>query len=1053
MKKENIKPNLVENELEMLKFWENNNIFEKVKEQNKKTGKYYATMDGPITANGITMGLHHAFGRSLKDAMIKYRAITGYDMHYQNGFDAQGLWVEVNAEKDLGLNSKKDIESYGIANFTEYCMEKVRKCAGKMTEQSIRLGQWMNWDDSYYTNSDENITAIWHFLKVCHEKGWLIQKYRPMPWCTRCGTSLSEHEMSDADAYRNDTCKAVFFKLPVKNENFKMLVWTTTPWTLSSNVAIAVNPELEYSLCKVKSDDKLICVCSSATKVLKDDIVSVEKVVKGSELVGKTYETCFEELPLQNFEHKIVAWEDVDATEGSGAVHIAPGCGAEDFELGQRIGLPNVCPIDEAGVFYDNFGFLSNKDANLDETRDLIFDELKKRNKLYYFHDYTHRYPHCWRCKNPILFRLIKEWAISMDELRPKLIEEAKKVEWQPAFYEKRMVDWLTNMGDWSISRKRYYGLPLPIYVCPDCGEITVVGSIEELKQKAVNPEAVDKLPHLHRPYIDEIKIKCPKCGKEVERIKDVGDCWLDAGIAPFSTNKYFEDRKFWEKNYPAECVIEMKEQIRLWFYSMLVMGVALTGKSPYKKVSTYGSLLAQDGKKLSKSSPNNIPLNEAYDNIGADIIRYTFCSTNPQSDVIFSYSSTDEVRRRLLSFWNVFVFFNTYAIIDNPKLDGYVPDEKTLTITDKWLIERTNAFALKAKEYYEQVQTCGVISEFETFVDELSNWYIRSNRRRFWKNEEDNDKLNAYFCLEYAIKNVCMVMAPIMPFMMEYIWQNQVREVEKSASESVMLSGFNIASFKVTENNLIEKTNIVRSIIANALKLRNENNLKVKQPLKKAYVINEDENTLDAIKQYKSLIEEELNIKEIELTTDVEYFNDHFLTLNFRNAGRVLKGDVQKMKQALENATDEEMNSYVKQFDCGKVKVNGFEEFDKDLFVKNSKPKSEFIMETENGMTVVLDTTLTEELVNEGMLRELIRNAQILRKEANFDIDARVLINVSSNSDRIMKVINENLNKIKQEILAEKINDGDFKADIVRTVKVSDYDVEIALKSLKKED
>lgn len=1039
MKKESIKPDLVQNEKSVQKFWEEAKIFEKLKEQNKKTGKYFATMDGPITANGMTMGLHHAFGRSLKDSMIKYRAITGHDMHYQNGFDAQGLWVEVNAEKDLGLNSKKDIEKYGIDNFTEYCMNKVNKCAEKMTEQSIRLGQWMNWDDSYFTNSDTNITTIWHFLKTCHEKGWLIQKYRPMPWCTRCGTSLSEHEMADGDAYRNDTCQAVFFKLPIKNTDMRMLVWTTTPWTLSSNVAIAVNPELEYSVCKVKSDDKLIVVGSDAIKVLKGDIVEVVNTVKGSELVGKEYETCFEELPTQNFTHKIVAWEDVDATEGSGAVHIAPGCGAEDFELGQRLGLENVCPIDDGGIFYDNFGFLSGLDANKDETRDLIFDELKKRNKLYYTHEYTHRYPHCWRCKSPILFRLIREWAISMDELRPQLIAEASKVEWQPAFYEKRMIDWLTNMGDWSISRKRYYGLPLPIYVCKDCGEVTVVGSLQELKDRAVDPDKVDKLPHLHRPYIDEVKIKCPKCNHEVERILDVGDCWLDAGIAPFSTNKYFEDREFWEKNYPAEVVIEMKEQIRLWFYSMLVMGVALTGKSPYKKVSTYGSLLAQDGKKLSKSSPNNIPLNEAYDNIGADIIRYTFCSTNPQSDVIFSYSSTDEVRRRLLSLWNVFVFFNTYAVIDNPNLQGYKPNIDSLTITDKWLITRTNEFAKIAEKNYEVVKTCEVIAEFEKFVDELSNWYIRVNRRRFWKNEEDNDKLNAYFCLEYAIKNIAMVMAPIMPFMMEYIWQNQVREVEKDAAESVMLSGFKIADFELPDENLLEKTNIVRSIIASGLKLRNENNLKVKQPLGMAYVINEDKNTLDAISKYKSLIEEELNIREIELTNDVERFNNHYLTLNFRTAGRVLKGDVQKMKVALENTEESVMERYVTEFDNGKVNVEGFGEFDSELFVKNAKSRPEFILDSENGMTVVLDITLTDELINEGILREIIRNAQVLRKEADFKIDDRIDINITTEDSNVDSILSANKDKIVAEVLAKNYNTTKFTPAIAKDMEVGD--------------
>ena len=1039
MKKENIKPDLVQNEKEVQKFWDEAKIFDKLKEQNKKTGKYFATMDGPITANGMTMGLHHAFGRSLKDAMIKFRAITGHDMHYQNGFDAQGLWVEVNAEKDLGLNSKKDIEKYGIDNFTEYCMNKVNKCAEKMTEQSIRLGQWMDWDNSYFTNSDTNITTIWHFLKTCHEKGWLIQKYRPMPWCTRCGTSLSEHEMADGDAYRNDTCQAVFFKLPIKNTNMRMLVWTTTPWTLSSNVAIAVNPELEYSVCKVKSDDRLIVVGSDAIKVLKGDIVEVVKTVKGSELVGQEYETCFEELPTQNFTHKIVAWEDVDATEGSGAVHIAPGCGAEDFELGQRLGLENVCPIDDGGIFYDNFGFLSGLDANKDETRDLIFDELKKRNKLYYTHEYTHRYPHCWRCKSPILFRLIREWAISMDELRPLLIAEASKVEWQPAFYEKRMIDWLTNMGDWSISRKRYYGLPLPIYVCKDCGEVTVVGSLQELRDRAVDPDKVDKLPHLHRPYIDEVKIKCPKCNHEVERILDVGDCWLDAGIAPFSTNKYFEDREFWEKNYPAEVVIEMKEQIRLWFYSMLVMGVALTGKSPYKKVSTYGSLLAQDGKKLSKSSPNNIPLNEAYDNIGADIIRYTFCSTNPQSDVIFSYSSTDEVRRKLLSLWNVYVFFNTYAVIDNPNLQGYKPNVNSLTITDKWLITRTNEFAKLAEKHYEAVKTCEVIAEFEKFVDELSNWYIRVNRRRFWKNEEDNDKLNAYFCLEYAIKNIAMVMAPIMPFMMEYIWQNQVREVEKDAAESVMLSSFKIAEFELEDENLLEKTNIVRSIIASGLKLRNENNLKVKQPLGMAYVINEDKNTLDAISKYKSLIEEELNIREIELTDDVERFNEHYLTLNFRTAGRVLKGDVQKMKVALENTSNEVMERYVAEFDAGKVNIEGFGEFDSELFVKNAKSRPEFILDSENGMTVVLDITLTEELINEGILREVIRNAQVLRKEADFKIDDRIDINITTEDINVANILNENKDKIASEVLAKNYNTAKFAPTIAKDMEVGD--------------
>lgn len=1043
MKKEQGIPNFPKNEEEVLKFWENNDIFSKLKSKNKLTGKYYATMDGPITANGITMGLHHAFGRSRKDALIKYHALKGYDMHYQNGFDAQGLWVEVNAEKDLGLNSKKDIELFGIDKFTEYCMEKVKKCSAKMTEQSIRLGQWMNWDDSYYTNSDTNIEYIWHFLKKCNEKGWIKQKYRPMPWCTRCGTSLSEHEMSDADAYRNDTCQAVFFKLPLKEIDAKMLVWTTTPWTLSSNVAIAVNPELDYRLCQVKSDKSPIIVCETALKILKDDFVKVLKTVKGSELVGYTYETCFEELPKQQFVHKIVAWDAVDATEGSGAVHIAPGCGAEDFDLGVTLGLEQVMPIDESGIFYDNFGFLSGLNANSDSTRDLIFDELQKRNKLYYHHAYTHRYPHCWRCKNPILFRLIKEWTISMDEIRPKLIEEAHKVEWQPEFYEKRMIDWLTNMGDWSISRKRYYGLPLPFYVCPDCGKVTVVGSVAELKSLAVNPEKVDTLPHLHRPYIDEVKIKC-ECGCVVDRIKDVGDCWLDAGIAPFSTNKYLTDKEFWKKNYPAECVIEMKEQIRLWFYSMLVMGVVLEGKSPYKKVSTYSSLLALDGKKLSKSSPNNIPLNEAFENIGADIIRYTFVSTNAQSDVIFSYDSTAEIRRKLLNLWNSYLFYNTYASIDNPDLTNYTPKLDNLSVTDKWLIARTNQFVRNCDQFYEKTEFEKVTAEFEKFIDEVSNWYIRINRRRFWKGENGEDKLNAYYSLAYALKNIAIVLAPITPFLSEYLWQNLIRELDKNAVESVMLSGYGENLLEVKNDDLISQTDLMRDVITLAQRLRNERQIKVKQPLKTLYICG-DNSVKTAVDLYENILKDELNIKEIILEHNQSKFNDEYLMIDLRKAGSVLKGDVQKVKNELSSCDDTTMKKYVEQFHNGTVNICGYD-LNSDLFIPQTKAKQDYVIANVDGITVVLDITIDKELMLEGLSRELIRTCQVMRKNANFDVADRIKVDFATDSEDLKLVLEKYGKKIKNELLALEITSLETY-DIEETTTIADDEITIKMK------
>lgn len=1043
MKKENNMPSFPEMEEETLKFWNEKNIFEKVKEKNKKTGKYFAFLDGPITAN-YPMGLHHTWNRSLKDIMLRFNALNGCDIHYQNGFDSHGLPVELSVEKQLGLNSKKEIENYGMANFIEKCMERIKVYSAKQTEQSKRLGQWMDWENSYYTNSDENITAIWHFLKVCHEKGWIKEAYRPTPWCIRCGTSLSEHEMSDADAYKDVEHTAVFFKLPIKDKNCKIIVWTTTPWTLSSNVAVAVNPELKYSICKVKSDSDLFVVGSDSIKVLKDDLISVEKEVKGSELVGLSYETCFPELEEQNFEHKIVAWDAVDATEGSCAVHIAPGCGAEDFDLGKSLGLKNIIPIDESGVFYDNFGFLAGKNAS--DVADLVFDELKKRNKLYYTHKYKHRYPHCWRCKNPVLFRLVKNWVISMDEIRPQLISALDGVEFEPEFMKKRMLDWLVNMGDWSISRKRYYGIPLPFYKCPKCGKLTVVGSLKELEELS-SKEEVEKLPHLHRPYIDNIKIKCPHCGEKVERIPEVGDCWLDAGITPFSTKKYFTDKEFFNKNFPIDCVIEGKEQVRLWFYSLLVMSVALTGKAPYKKIVCTAMLLAQDGKKLSKSSPNNIPVEEAFSKIGADVVRYLFASNNMMSDVRFGFESTDEIKRKLLAFWNAYVFFNTYAVIDNPNLENFNIKNANLTITDKWLLELTNNFVKDAKENYQNQHFYQVVKDFEDYVDDLTNWYIRINRRRFWKSEDKEDQLTAYFCLYSALKTCIQVMSPILPFLSEYIWQNMVREIEKSENESVFLSGF-AKEIDVKSEDLIWQTKEAREIITLAQRLRNEHQIKIKQPLRKMF-LNIADDLKQAIYNFEDIIKDEINVKEIVFEHDNSRFNSEFLTLNFAVAGRLLKGDVQKAKEYLLSCSEEEMKDLVKQFKQGKVKLANFGEFESNAFNIVLKPKDEFIISSENNKTIVLDITIDENLMKEGMLREILRQIQVLRKEANFKVEQRIKLAIISKSELVCDVVKTYKDKILAETLGVELLEDIKDADIAENVSVQDEQLLIKLKGI----
>lgn len=1042
MQKEQGNLDYVKMEEGVLKFWQDNSIFEKLKTKNKATGKYFATLDGPITAN-YNMGLHHAYGRTFKDAMIKFAALCGNDQHYQNGFDAHGLPVELRVERELGLDSKKEIEQYGIDKFVDKCLKTVDFYSASQTQSSIRLGQWMNWDDSYYTNSTENITSIWHFLKKCNEKGWVANSHRIMRWCTRCGTSISDHEMTDQDAYKDVTCQAIFFKCPIKGTNNDMLVWTTTPWTLTANVAIAVNPDFDYSVVKVKSQERNIIVCSKLTKVLKDDAVEVVKTIKGSELVGLSYDTCFPELSKQNFEHKIVAWDLVDATEGTGAVHIAPGCGDADFELGKSLNLPQVCPIDEAGIYYDDFGIFAGRNANTDELRDFVFDLMKQRGKLYYTHNYTHSYPHCWRCKHPLLFRLVDQWVIKMDELRPQLISAIDDVEFQPDFMKKRMLDWLEHMGDWAISRSRYYGLPLPFYPCKHCGELTVVGSLEEFKKLATEKE-VDALPHLHRPYIDDVKITCPHCGNKVERIKEVGDCWLDAGITPFSTNKYFTDETFFNQNFPANCVIEGKEQVRLWFYSLLVMSVVLTGKAPYKKIATTPMLLAQDGKKLSKSSPNNIPLDEAFASIGADIIRYNFVATPLINDVKFGRDTCDEVKRKLLGLWNAYVFLNTYACIDNPDLTGYVPNEASLTFMDKWLINRVNEFAQNAYNCYSCQDFGGVSKDFEVLIDELTNWYIRNNRRRFYKSENNLDTTNAYFCLNYAIKNICMCMFPIIPFLSEYLWQNAVRELDKSAAESVALNGFKVAEFKVADTGLTRKTDIVRQIFTMASKLRNENQIKVKQPLKTMYV-NGGSDVADAVEIYRDIIESELNIKNVVMEHDNSIFNDEFLNLDFRKAGAVLKGDVQKVKNALTNANKEEMDKMVSGFKSGSVDVAGFENLGADLFTLCTKPKQEFVIANENDISVVLDITINRELMLEGLARELIRAAQVMRKTANFNVEDRIYIQFETTGEDLGEILTKYTEKIKTELLAKEIGPV-ANPEYTETVEIGDEQVTISL-------
>lgn len=1035
MRKENPSPDFIALEKEILKFWEENECFNKLVEKNKN-GERFRFLDGPITANN-PMGIHHAWGRTLKDANIKYNAMHGKSCQYQNGFDSQGLWVEVETEKEIGVHDKRGILEYGMDKFTEKCMDRVRKFSGIITEQSKRLGQWMDWENSYFTNTDLNITSIWHFLKTCHEKGWLVKSHRPMPWCPRCGTSLSEHEMSGS--YKDVEHVSIYAKLPLKDSNDSILVWTTTPWTLSSNVALAVNPEIDYLRVQVKSDERTFIIGKKALSKLKGDIVTVLEEFKGAELVGKEYTTVFPEFTVQNFVHKIVAWEDVDAEEGTGVVHIAPGCGAEDFDLGKRLGLPQICPIDDNGIFTEGFGELSG--VRTTEVLSLVTENMINKNILYKTDAISHSYPHCWRCKTEVVFKLVDEWSIATAELKPMLTAAADTVKWEPEFAGKRMKDWLLNMGDWNISRKRFYGLPLPFYPCKKCGHLTVIGSKEELLNLSEN-HTLDGVPHLHRPYIDTVKIRCPECGELVERVPEVGDCWLDAGIAPFSTKKYFEDKKYFKENFPSELVIEMKEQIRLWFYSLLFMSVVLTGKAPYERVVTHSSVVNEDGGKFSKTG-NMIRFDEAAEKMGADTVRYLFCSAPVTGDVRFGYNLTDEARRKILSFWNVYVFFNLYASLDNPPIADYTPDQNTFTHSDKWLIARTNSFLAAADAGMKSYRTANVIKEFENFTDDVSNWYIRINRKRFWKSTDKTDQMNAYWCLYRAIKTVLGVMAPVIPFLTDYIWQNTVREIEPNAPESVHLSDYP-TPIEMSFENVLEQTSAAREVIAVAQRIRNEAQLKVKQPLKALYIVaNEEFKT--RVTPLANIIKEELNIKEIVFADDEKDFNEHYFTVNFRQAGAKLKSDAQKLKALVDGLDSKGFESLEKMYSDGKVNIGDFTDLESALFDIHDRPKAGFIVAKENGFTLALDTKLTAELIQEGFVRETIRQIQVLRKDAGFAVEQRIqaeIVTFDADAEAAVKTYEE---RIKTDILATSLTKTE-NATIEREIEVGNSKLIIKL-------
>jgi len=1031
----------VKQEHEILEFWEKNRIFEKLRKKNEN-GPRWKFIDGPITANN-PMGVHHAWGRTYKDIFHRYKAMNGYNMRYQNGFDCQGLWVEVEVEKELGFKSKRDIEAYGIERFVNKCKERVYKYSKIQTQQSIRLGYWMDWDNSYYTMSGENNYTIWLFLKKCHEKGWIYKGHDVMPWCTRCGAALSEHEIA-TEGYRELTHTSVVVKFPlVGRENESLLVWTTTPWTLTSNTAAAVHPDKEYL--RVRQGEQIYYLIKGRECELVGDY-SVEGSLLGKEMLGWEYRGPFDDLPAQkNVKHVVIPWDEVSEEEGTGIVHIAPGCGQEDFALGKEFNLSVLAPLDEFGNYVDGFGWLTGK--NVSEVTRPILNDLENKGIKYKEEEYTHRYPVCWRHGTELVFRLVDEWFISMDEVRYDIMEVTKKIKWIPEYGLDHELDWLRNMHDWMISKKRYWGLALPIWECHNCGHFTVIGGKEELREKAVEGWEKFEGHSPHRPWIDEVKIKCEKCGSIISRIPDVGNPWLDAGIVPYSTLKYTTDRKYWEKWFPADFICEsLPGQFRNWFYSLLAMSTVLENREPFKVVLGYALVKDEKGKDMHKSAGNAIWFDEAAENMGVDVMRWLYASHNPFTNLLFGYNVANEIRRRLITIWNSYSFFTTYAEIDNFNLEDFKVDENDLSDLDRWLLARLNMLFRIARESYEEYLVHKFMGQVERFLDDLSNWYIRRSRRRFWKSEDDKDKKCAYFTLYKALKGLILVLAPIIPFTTEAIYQNLVRGVEEDAPESVHLCEFPKCDEKYIDESLVKRIDTIISLVSIGRAVRNKAGIKVRQPLSKVYIKPAPGVSADEIRPLSGQILDELNIKELEFISDEKDFVEYKVKLNYAKLGPKFGKDTGEIAKAIEKMDKIEISRKIEAGGTIEIPLDDKKVYlSSDDLIVEKEEKEGFASISENGHFVAIDIKITDELRKEGIVRDLIRHIQIMRKEADFEVDDRIEISLEM-PEEVSAALEKFERYFMNETLCEKLNKDSVDGEYSKSFRIGSYEVKASV-------
>ncbi len=1130
----------------VLEVWARRAAFEKLRELRAGSAKRWSFIDGPITANN-PMGVHHAWGRTYKDLWCRYHAMHGAELRWQQGFDCQGLWVEVNVEKDLGFRTKRDIEEFGMDRFIALCKQRVLISAAQQTEQSIRLGYWMDWNDpaelrmlgkkivedpteviqlirggeaitgtveqlvgklgmpelggSYFTFSDENNYMIWSFLKKCFERGWVYRGNDSIPWCGRCGTGISQHEI-DTEGYkdRDDPAITIRFRISRSEDgstgnrqwamvnwaspdaarafestpNRYILAWTTTPWTLPANVMLAVGAKLKYAVVRQthKDGEQAIYVLGAGVLKMLRGEHEVLGELSGEDMVGWTYQGLFDELPAwidaskrwadkhgfdgdRSFAHCIISWDEVGEAEGTGVVHIAPGCGPEDHKLGQQHGSPMVAPLGEDGHYLDGFGELVGRHAH--EVPDAVEASLKAKGFFYRRETYRHRYAHCWRCSTPLVYRLVDEWYISMDELRHDMMRVTETINWIPSFGKERELDWLKNMHDWMISKKRYWGLALPIWEYSD-GSFEVIGSFEELQARAV--EGWDEFDgHTpHRPHIDAVKIKHPVTGLIGTRVTDVGNPWLDAGIVGFSTIQHRANPEYWQKWFPGDFMTEsFPGQFRNWFYAMIAMSTVLADVRPADTILGFNTLVDEKGEPMHKSKGNSIEFNEAADKASADAMRWAYARQEYDDNLRFGYTYLAECRRNMLiPLWNVYSFFVTYANADGwsaPKEMASLGEMASLSALDRWILARLQQVTNDTVAALDAYASRPAALAIEKFVDDLSTWYVRRSRARFWGSEMTPDKNAAYNTLYHVLTTLCKLIAPITPFVAEAMWQNLSAgsSVPSADAKHSALSTQHASvhhqlypaprALSADEMALLRDTEIARRVVNLGHSVRSQSKLKVRQPLASALIV-ADAAAREVILAQRDIICDELNIKTILFAAREEELVSYKVLPDLKKLGKKLGQDLPKVRAGLAALDPAAVAAAVRSSEP--LLVEGVSLAPDEVIVQ-AQPRPGLVVAGEAGIVVALDTQLTDELVNEGLAREVVRRINDARKAADFNVSDRIDTAYEA-GPKLAGAIEAFAEYIKSETLSVTLNRGTLSDAHISTDEFDGEKLTIAL-------